>query len=66
VAANLAFSLARLADTRVLLVELDLRHPSLMPCWALDVEQNFRRPCWPAEDRLQPYPPHRGRTLPSR
>lgn len=29
VAANLAFSLARLADTRVLLIELDLRHPSL-------------------------------------
>ncbi|HLQ18387.1 MAG TPA: CpsD/CapB family tyrosine-protein kinase, partial [Tabrizicola sp.] len=29
VAANLAFSLARLSDTRVLLAELDLRHPSL-------------------------------------
>jgi Mrp family chromosome partitioning ATPase len=40
VAANLAFSLARLADTRVLLVELDLRHPSLLRM--LGVEgQNF-------------------------
>jgi protein-tyrosine kinase len=41
VAANLAFSLARLADTRVLVVELDLRHPSLIPMLGTSVEQNF-------------------------
>lgn len=40
VAVNLAFSLARLADTRVLLVELDLRHPSLMKMLGVD-GQNF-------------------------
>ncbi len=41
VAANLAFSLARLADTRVLLVELDLRHPSLTRMLGTDGSQNF-------------------------
>jgi protein-tyrosine kinase len=41
VAANLAFSLSRLADTRVLLVELDLRHPSLLAMLGQPVSQNF-------------------------
>jgi Mrp family chromosome partitioning ATPase len=42
VAANLAFSLARLADTRVLLVELDLRHPSLAQMLGAEAgAQNF-------------------------
>lgn len=41
VAANLAFSLARLADTRVLLVELDLRHPSLLAMLGQPSGQNF-------------------------
>lgn len=41
VAANLAFSLARLADTRVLLVELDLRHPSLSRMLGVEGGQNF-------------------------
>ena len=41
VAANLAFSLARLADTRVLLVELDLRHPSLLTMLGMPAGQNF-------------------------
>jgi protein-tyrosine kinase len=41
VAANLAFSLARLSDTRVLLVELDLRHPSLLAMLGQPVGQNF-------------------------
>ncbi|MES2549457.1 MAG: CpsD/CapB family tyrosine-protein kinase [Pseudomonadota bacterium] len=40
-AANLAFSLARLADTRVLLVELDLRHPSLLRMLGQETDQNF-------------------------
>jgi protein-tyrosine kinase len=41
VAANLAFSLARLSDTRVLLVELDLRHPSLLTMLGQPSGQNF-------------------------
>jgi protein-tyrosine kinase len=41
VAANLAFSLARLSDTRVLLVELDLRHPSLLTMLGQPPGQNF-------------------------
>lgn len=41
VAANLAFSLARLADTRVLLIELDLRHPSLQSMLGQPGAQNF-------------------------
>ncbi len=41
VAANLAFSLARLSDTRVLLVELDLRHPSLLTMLGQTPGQNF-------------------------
>lgn len=41
VAANLAFSLARLAETRVLLVELDLRHPSLLSMLGQPSGQNF-------------------------
>ena len=39
--ANLAFSLARLADTRVLVVELDLRHPALIRMLGVDGSQNF-------------------------
>lgn len=41
VALNLAFSLARMADIRVLLVELDLRHPSLISMMGLPPNQNF-------------------------
>ena len=41
VAANLAFSLSRLADTRVLLIELDLRHPSLASMLGVPPDQNF-------------------------
>jgi protein-tyrosine kinase len=41
VALNLAFSLARMADTRVLLVELDLRHPSLLSIMGLEPGQDF-------------------------
>lgn len=41
VAANLAFSLSRLSDTRVLLVELDLRHPSLLEMLGQPRGQNF-------------------------
>lgn len=41
VTANLAFSLARLADTRVLVIELDLRHPSLMEMLGAGAEQHF-------------------------
>lgn len=41
VALNLALSLARLADTRVLLIELDLRHPSLIEKLGLAKDQNF-------------------------
>jgi Mrp family chromosome partitioning ATPase len=39
--ANLAFSLARLADTRVLVIELDLRHPSLIRMLGVAPDQNF-------------------------
>ena len=41
VALNLALSLARLTDTRVLLIELDLRHPSLIDKLGLPKDQNF-------------------------
>jgi Mrp family chromosome partitioning ATPase len=41
VALNLAFSLARMADTRVLVVELDLRHPSMLSILGLPQGQNF-------------------------
>lgn len=41
VAVNLAFSLSRLADTRVLVVELDLRHPSLIRMLGVGADQNF-------------------------
>jgi protein-tyrosine kinase len=41
VAINLAFSLARMADTRVLLVELDLRHPSMLSILGLPQGQDF-------------------------
>ena len=41
VALNLAFSLARMADTRVMLVELDLRHPSLLSIMGLEPGQDF-------------------------
>ncbi|HEY6918846.1 MAG TPA: CpsD/CapB family tyrosine-protein kinase [Tabrizicola sp.] len=41
VAANLAFSLARLADTRVLVVELDLRHPSLTAMLGTGGDRDF-------------------------
>ncbi|NHB77068.1 CpsD/CapB family tyrosine-protein kinase [Rhodobacter calidifons] len=41
IALNLAFSLARMADTRVLLIELDLRHPSLLKIMGLEPGQDF-------------------------
>jgi protein-tyrosine kinase len=41
VALNLAFSLARLTDKKVLLIELDLRHPSLVGMMGLPKDQNF-------------------------
>lgn len=41
VALNLAFSLARMPDQRVLLIELDLRHPSLIEKLGLPANQNF-------------------------
>jgi protein-tyrosine kinase len=41
VALNLAFSLARLADKKVLLVELDLRHPSLVGMLGLARDRHF-------------------------
>ena len=41
IALNLAFSLARMSDTRVLLIELDLRHPSLLSLMALEPGQDF-------------------------
>lgn len=41
IALNLAFSLARMADTRVLLIELDLRHPSLLSIMGLQPGQDF-------------------------
>ncbi|RZA17806.1 MAG: chromosome partitioning protein [Proteobacteria bacterium] len=43
VALNLALSLARMADQRVLLIELDLRHPSLIDKLGLPKTQNFMR-----------------------
>jgi Mrp family chromosome partitioning ATPase len=41
VALNLAFSLARMSDTRVLLIELDMRHPSILSILGLPPGQNF-------------------------
>ncbi len=41
VALNLAFSLARLTDKQVLLVELDLRHPSIVGMLGLSPDQHF-------------------------
>lgn len=41
VALNLAFSLARMSDTRVLLIELDLRHPSMLSILGLEQGQDF-------------------------
>jgi protein-tyrosine kinase len=41
VALNLAFSLARLTDKKVLLVELDLRHPSLVSMLGLPRDRHF-------------------------
>jgi protein-tyrosine kinase len=41
VALNLAFSLARLTDKKVLLIELDLRHPSLVGMLGLPRAQHF-------------------------
>ena len=41
VALNLAFSLARLTAKQVLLVELDLRHPSLVEMLGMSPDQNF-------------------------
>lgn len=41
VALNLALSLARMPDQRVLLIELDLRHPSLVEKLGLPKTQNF-------------------------
>lgn len=41
VALNLAFSLARLTDIRVMVLELDLRHPSILQALGLDRTQNF-------------------------
>lgn len=41
VALNLAFSLARLTDKKVLLIELDLRHPSLVGMLGLPKDQHF-------------------------
>lgn len=41
VATNLAFSLARMADTRVLLLDLDLRHPSLQNILGIGPKLNF-------------------------
>ncbi|MFN3992057.1 MAG: CpsD/CapB family tyrosine-protein kinase [Tabrizicola flagellatus] len=41
IALNLAFSLSRMADTRVLLIELDLRHPSLLSIMGLEPGPEF-------------------------
>jgi protein-tyrosine kinase len=41
VALNLAFSLSRLADIKVMVLELDLRHPSILQALGLDRFQNF-------------------------
>ena len=41
VALNLAFSLARMADMRVLLLELDMRHPSMQGILGVEPGQNF-------------------------
>lgn len=38
---NLAFSLARLTDLRVMVLELDLRRPSMLRALGLDRSQNF-------------------------
>jgi Mrp family chromosome partitioning ATPase len=38
---NLAFSLARLTDIRVMVLELDLRRPSMLRALGLDRSQNF-------------------------
>ena len=43
VALNLALSLARMPDKRVLLIELDLRHPALIERLGLPPTQNFIR-----------------------
>lgn len=43
VALNLAFSLARMADIKVLLIELDLRHPTLVSMLGLPDSQHFFR-----------------------
>ena len=41
VALNLALSLARMSDTRVLLVELDLRHPTMLSLMGLPTGPDF-------------------------
>lgn len=41
VALNLAFSLARMSDTRVLVIELDLRHPSMLSILGVTTGQEF-------------------------
>jgi protein-tyrosine kinase len=41
IALNLAFSLARLADIKVLVIELDLRHPTMIGMLGLAPGQNF-------------------------
>ncbi len=41
VALNLAFSLARLSDVRVMVLELDFRRPSMLRALGLDRRQNF-------------------------
>ncbi len=41
VALNLALSLSRMSDTRVLLVELDLRHPTILSLMGLPSGQDF-------------------------
>ncbi len=41
VALNLAFSLARLSDIKVMVLELDLRHPSILQALGLHRFQNF-------------------------
>lgn len=41
VALNLAFSIARLADIKVMVLELDLRRPSILQALGLDQIQNF-------------------------
>ncbi len=41
VALNLAFSLARLTDIKVMVLELDLRHPTILRALGIDRFQNF-------------------------